>query len=75
MKTLRGFAVENPLQYFAGHCVKNQNQFIDALEDIIKGNDKFREKRNAMIPQMHTYADGNASKRILDYFEINNGRR
>lgn len=71
----RGFAVENPLQYFAGHCVKNQNQFIDALEDIIKGNDKFREKRNAMIPQMHTYADGNASKRILDYFEINNGRR
>ncbi len=66
----RGFIFDNPIQYFAGEHVYNQGELYDAVNRLLNEHDNFLLERRKILPQMHTYTDGNASKRILDHLKI-----
>ena len=69
-KNSRGFVIENPIEYFQGYTVKTENEFYEAIKDVIKDNDQFKTGRNELMSEMHTYTDGEACERILKYFHI-----
>lgn len=69
-KKSRGFVFENPISYFAGYHVYNQKNLYDAIEEIVSGQDRFSEERKKVLPQMHTFIDTSASKRILEHLQI-----
>lgn len=69
-KKSRGLYPENALDYMPGDHVYNIDKLKVAIERILNDEDVFRNQRNALISQFHTYQDGNASKRILDHLGI-----
>lgn len=69
-KASRGFLIDDPKKFFAGHCVVDEEELILALKDIIEGNDRYREQRLNVLPETHTYCDGNTSKRLIEFLGI-----
>lgn len=69
-KNSRGFIPDDPIKYFAGHCVKDQLSFFDAMQDIIQGKDPYEEDRKAVISEMHTHNDGNTCERIVKHLNL-----
>lgn len=69
-RNARGFVMDNPSKYFIGYWAKNQMQFMDALHEVIGGNDQFSDARNEIMGEMHTYIDGRSCERILKYLGI-----
>lgn len=69
-KKSRGFLMEDPIKYFIGYHVYNEEDLMNALEDVIENGDVYKDARREIITQMHTYCDGNASKRILEHLGI-----
>ena len=72
-KESRGFSIENPIDYFPGFHVRNQDEFCRAVRDIINGYDPYIDFRNEMRSLMHKYVDGNSCKRVVNYIGIKTG--
>lgn len=72
-KASRGFSIENPAQYFVGYHVYTKKDLEDAVLEVSKGLDIYREKRNKLLPTMHSHIDGNAAERILNHLNIKIG--
>ncbi len=66
----RGFVVDNVLDYMPGYHVYNTEDMKKAILEIADGKDVYKEQRNKILPIMHKYLNGGASKRILDYLNI-----
>lgn len=69
----RGLYPDNATDYMPGDHVYNINELKIAMDRVVNGEDAFKKQRNELLPQFHTYQDGNASKRILAHLEITNG--
>lgn len=69
-KASRGFWYENPKQYFVGYQVYDETELFESLIELGKDVDKYKEERRKLLPTLHTYTDGNASKRILNHLGI-----
>ena len=69
-KNSRGFIPEDPIKYFAGECVKDYADFTKAIKHVAGGQDLYKEERKEVLPQMHTHADGNSSKRIVEFLGL-----
>lgn len=69
----RGFTIDDPSQYFAGYHIYTKRDLINAIIEVTKGLDKYSEKRNQLLPVMHSHIDGNASERILYHLNIKVG--
>ena len=65
----RGWCLDNVKNYMAGHHIYSFDGLKDFITDISEGKDLYRDHRNEIIDEVHTYRDG-FSKRILDYFGI-----
>lgn len=63
-KSSRGFIVDDPLKYYVGHHVYTGKELYNSILDIIENGDRYRDERNRIMSLMHTYTDGNSSKRI-----------
>ena len=72
-KESRGFSIDNPLEYYPGFHVYNQEEFYKAIKDILEDRDPYIEHRNKIRLLMHKYVDGNSCKRISDYIGIKTG--
>jgi CDP-glycerol glycerophosphotransferase (TagB/SpsB family) len=66
----RGIYSENVLELMPGYHVFNLEELKEAIIEICRGVDKYKNKRNELLPKFHTYQDGCASKRILDHLGI-----
>lgn len=66
----RGFAIEDPLKYFVGYHTKNIEEFYDGVYKMITDECIFKADRNKILSELHTYKDGHAADRILDFLEI-----
>lgn len=69
-KNSRGFFIENPVEYFAGHHVYSKQEMYDALIDVVKENDIFKSERKRVMKLFNAHIDGNASARILKILGI-----
>ena len=65
-KNDRGFVVDNPALLMPGVIVKSQDELMYHLNQIIQGNDVYKNIREEKLPFFHNHVDGNASKRLLD---------
>lgn len=66
----RGFIVDDVLDYMPGYHVYNAEDMEKAISEIADGKDVYKEQRNKILPVMHKYSDGDASRRVLDYLNI-----
>jgi len=69
-KDNRGFIIDNTDDYFLGYKAMNKKDFYEAIDAVCLNRDDFKKKREEMLPQMHTYVDGNSSQRIIDRFML-----
>lgn len=66
----RGFVMEDPQKYFVGYHAKNLNEFKDCVHRMINEESILGEERKRVLPELHTYTEGNSCKRILSFLEI-----
>jgi CDP-glycerol glycerophosphotransferase (TagB/SpsB family) len=66
----RGIYPENALELMAGYHVFSLKELEQSIIEISRGEDKYKTKRDNLLPQFHTYQDGCASRRILEHLEI-----
>jgi len=59
-------------EYAPGKKVQSQNDLEKEIEDILKGNDLFKEDREKSLEKFFTHKDNDSSKRIVKYLLENN---
>lgn len=64
----RGFAIDDPAQYFPGYHVFTKEELFNAIREIADDKDTYKSDRDELLPILHKFVDGNSSKRIVDYF-------
>ena len=72
-KKSRGLFPENAIDYMKGYHVYTIKELEESLLDISRGIDRYRVEREKSIHEHHTYQNGEASKRILEYLGITIG--
>lgn len=65
-----GFIVNPPEKLMAGHVIYTYNDFSHFIEDIIHGNDPYKEKRQELFDKVFKYHDGNSSKRLAEFLNL-----
>ena len=66
----RGFIFKNLIDFLPGRTIYTREDFISFLNEISKGIDSSKNKRNQLLGVMHKYQDDNNCKRILDMVGI-----
>lgn len=69
---LRGFVVDNPLQYMPGEHISSAAGLADFIVSVADGKDDYAAARAEQRNALHKFKDGNAAYRILNYFGIIN---
>ena len=62
----RGFKIDDPIKYYIGHHAYNPSDLQKSIIDIIHNGDIYREERNSVLDELHTYTDGHACMRIKE---------
>ena len=65
-----GLSVDNPEEYMAGQYIKNTNDMISFINDILNDIDRFYEKRQILRKKIFDYYDGNNSLRAVRLLRI-----
>ncbi|MSS20126.1 CDP-glycerol glycerophosphotransferase family protein [Pseudoramibacter porci] len=66
----RGVFPKNAIDYMKGYHVYNQKELEESISEIADRIDKYKDARNAVMKDYHTYTDGNSAKRVLDIIGI-----
>ena len=62
-----GFSVDNPLEYMPGTKINNMEDYLDFIEDIRNGIDRFQGERHKINSMIHgDFIDGNNSERLIE---------
>lgn len=69
-KASRGIYPDNARDYMPGEHVNNFKEFKEAIQNILNGNDNYRDARIKVKKLFYAYEPGNVSQRILDYLNI-----
>ena len=65
-RDFRGFSYEPIDSILAGDIIKNEEELLNALRNIIDGIDTYKDKRNYVLHLHHKYIDSNSSERIYN---------
>lgn len=65
-----GFSVANPDFFLAGNHIYTLKDFEEFLEEIGRGEDRFKQKREDLCAWLHKYNDGNSSERIAKFLKL-----
>ena len=65
-----GLIVSSPEELMAGPIIYNSNDFLKFIEDVIQGNDIYKEKRQLLFNKVFKYHDGNSSKRLAEFLNL-----
>lgn len=63
----RGMSYEPYEEFCPGQIVQNCSQLLQAMDNIIQGNDPQKEKREFLKKIIFKYADFDSTSRIIDY--------
>ena len=66
----RGIWPENVLDYMPGEHVFTEDQFYEAVKDILSGNDLYKEDRERVKKEFHDFDDGDSAKRIAKLLKL-----
>lgn len=69
-KKSRGFIVDDPLKIMPGDKIKNHNDFINFINQIVEENDRYAHERWRINNLCNFYKNKGNSKRILDFCGI-----
>uniref|UniRef100_UPI003FEEC019 CDP-glycerol glycerophosphotransferase family protein n=1 Tax=Lachnospira sp. TaxID=2049031 RepID=UPI003FEEC019 len=69
-KSARGLSPENAIDLLVGYHVVNVSELKTAIIEVGDGIDKFKEKRNVILPDLHKHIDGNACERIIEKLSL-----
>lgn len=69
-KYTRGFAMENPEEYMAGHHIYDMMGLHAFVEDILDGKDPYCVKRKQVLDRTQEYQDDQNCRRFFEYFHI-----
>lgn len=67
---LRGFVVDDPLQYMPGAHISNAAELADFISAVAAGKDDYAAARAEQRKALHKYTDGNSTRRILSCFGL-----
>lgn len=62
----RGFVVDKPLECMPGRRISTYQDLLQFVDDVIEGNDPFKEERREMNQQFNQYTDGENSRRVAE---------
>lgn len=66
-----GFSVNNPLDYMPGRKMKEMQELIAFLDEVLREEDEYREEREKMNRFIHgEFADGENSRRLVEYLNL-----
>lgn len=61
-----GFSVPDPLDYMPGMKMKKIGDLLVFMDSVAYNRDDYAEERKKLKNRLHTYQDGNNSKRLLE---------
>ncbi len=61
----RGFVFDDPIAMMPGPFITDYHQLTAFLDDVLAGEDSFREQRRALTKRFHTHQDGHSCNRLL----------
>lgn len=67
-KNKRGFIFDNPKEYMPGPEIRNLSDIEEFIENIVSGNDLYKEARESVNNKINYYKDGNCCKRVAETF-------
>ena len=67
-KNKRGFIFDNPKEYMPGPEIRNLSDIEEFIENIVSGNDLYKEARESVNDKINYYKDGNCCKRVAETF-------
>lgn len=68
----RGFVFDDPLSKMPGDIIKNSDDFLKFIKDILNGKDSFTDERRKLNRQFNKYCDNKNCERVLSLLEENN---
>ena len=60
-----GFSTEYPLDWMPGRYMKNKEDMLVFIEDVCRGVDENREKRNKVRDKVHMNKGGGNSEELI----------
>lgn len=69
-KASRGIYPDNARDYMPGDHVYNIEEFNEAIQNVIDGNDRYSDARSKVKNLFYSYEPGKASERLLNYLKI-----
>jgi len=66
----RGFLFENPLDYMPGRKIETKEDFFQYMDDVLEGNDDYKDQRAKVNELANQYKDSRNSERILQFAGI-----
>lgn len=65
-----GFVVDDIQKLIAGPCIYELSELKDFVENVVKENDTYKEKRESLRDYIYEYHDGNACQRLAMLFGL-----
>lgn len=65
-----GLIFEDPVPYMPGHIIYNQEDFMQFIDDVASGKDKYKDERKKIFDLFFKYHDGNSCQRLVDYLGL-----
>lgn len=66
----RGFVFDNIDDMSPGNKIKNEEDFLNFIEDVINNKDKYKKEREKVKKFYHKYQDGSSCKILVKYFDL-----
>lgn len=65
-----GLISNNPNEFMCGELIKNYNDFIKFINDVLENRDCFIEMRKQVFSKVFKYHDGESSKRLAKFMNL-----
>lgn len=67
---MRGFSFDDIDKMSPGHKIKNKDDFLNFIDDVVNNNDVYKKDREEVLNFYHKYQEGNSCKILSDYFNL-----
>lgn len=69
-KEYKGYVFEEPLEYMPGTHIDNYKNLKNFILEVLKGKDKYKEKRRKLNKIFNKYSDNKNSERITEFLKL-----
>lgn len=65
-----GLISDNPDEFICGEVIKNYNEFIKFINDVLENKDPYIEERRTVFNKVFKYHDGKSSERLVEFMNL-----